>query len=173
MRTTIAISLLGGLLLLTGCKTNACKDVDCGTHGTCQEGACLCEPGFAQDAQGLCNTRVATEIAGVYEVDISGCNPGVHQVTVQPSGVFDENFLLVNLGGYTCPNGTPIVVEAALIDATNFDLLTGPYCGQYEFSGSGTVQNGSISLSFDVQYESPLGSGNMVNESCQVTLTPQ
>jgi hypothetical protein len=48
---------LGLLLSTTACDTDPCKDVVCGDHGQCSEGACTCEKGYKPDEGGLCNLR--------------------------------------------------------------------------------------------------------------------
>lgn len=52
--------LLGAFLFFAPACGNddACKDVDCGTTGTCFEGDCVCNVGYEKDAAGVCVDQI-------------------------------------------------------------------------------------------------------------------
>ncbi len=79
------IYLFFGMLLVASCNTDPCKDVVCGDHGACNEGSCLCENGYEQGSNGLCDTEVRAKFAGTW-VSSDSCNTGTasYSVTIVP-----------------------------------------------------------------------------------------
>ncbi|MDP5172665.1 MAG: hypothetical protein NWR72_20650 [Bacteroidia bacterium] len=157
-------------LLSTGCKQNPCKDKDCGAYGVCENGTCICEPGFTTDADGACNTRIAGLMKGTYDAKVSGCKTGNYKVTLLPSNVFDNILVIVNLGGYKCSNGDDVVVEAVIESPTTFKLEEARYCEQYNISGSGTISDREITIQYSVAYGGSEATGELVEETCSVKL---
>ncbi|MEL6675094.1 MAG: hypothetical protein AAFR61_22995 [Bacteroidota bacterium] len=167
----LPLVLLTGLMFsLQSCKSDACE-VDCGDHGICAEEACQCEPGYELATDGSCNLRTAERLAGVYQAATTGCNTGAYSMSVQASNVDDEIMLLTNFGSYLCANGEPITMEVEITDSENFVLEPGPYCGQYNISGTGKISGNTLTITYIAEYESPLGSGTQVKDECVVTLT--
>lgn len=157
------------LIGLIACKTDeACKNVACGPHGSCADGACQCEQGFELGADATCDVRTAERIARVYRGSSQGCNSGNHNVTLQASNIQDEILILVNLGNYSCDNGESIVVEAEILSPTTFKLEPGPYCGKYTFSGEGSISDSEIRIEFQAEYIGP--GGNQIVDRCVATL---
>ncbi len=163
----IPLFILGSL---SGCNKNPCKDIDCGPYGTCEKGVCICEEGYMQDADGACNQRISKLIEGVYRARVKGCNTGNYDLTIQGSNVFDNVLVLVNLGGYTCSTGDELVVEATISSPTQFTLEPATYCEQYKLNGTGTISDKKITISYDVEYVGSEATGELVTESCQVSL---
>lgn len=155
---------------LSGCKKNLCKDIDCGPYGACEKGVCICEEGYMQDADGACNQRISKLIEGVYRARVKGCNTGNYALTIQGSNVFKNVLILANLGGYTCATGDEIVVEAIISSPTGFTLEPATYCEQYKLSGQGTITDKEITITYDVEYVGSEATGELITESCQVTL---
>lgn len=60
------IILLFATALAFSCTPDPCKDVVCGTNGTCTEGICICEAGYEQDSLGACNTQIRAKFVGSY-----------------------------------------------------------------------------------------------------------
>lgn len=59
--------------------SDPCKDVECG-NGTCFEGDCVCDVGYAKDANGQCTLR----FIGQYNVseDCSASAPAAYLITI-------------------------------------------------------------------------------------------
>jgi len=62
--------MLGAFLMFTpACgDSDACKDVDCGTNGTCFSGDCVCDDGYEIGASGKCDTESRVKFYGNYNV---------------------------------------------------------------------------------------------------------
>lgn len=155
---------------LSGCKKNPCKEIDCGPYGACEKGVCLCEEGYTLASDSTCNQRISNLIQGLYRAKVKGCNTGNYDLTIQGSNVFDNVLVLVNLGGYTCSTGDEIVVEATISSPTQFTLEPATYCEQYKLNGTGTISDKKITISYDVEYVGSEATGELVTESCLVTL---
>ncbi len=68
------IALLLLLLCFSSCLKTLCKDVDCGAHGYCNLGECVCDAGWDYDSYGNC-----TDSLECYNVDCGHgyCNASV------------------------------------------------------------------------------------------------
>lgn len=163
----IPLFILGSL---SGCKKNPCKDMDCGPYGACEKGVCICEEGYVIGPDGACDQRISNLIQGVYRARVKGCNTGDYDLTIQGSNVFENVLVIVNLGGYTCSTGDEIVVEATISSPTQFKLEPATYCEQYKLNGTGTISDKKITISYDVEYVGSEATGELVTESCQLTL---
>jgi len=167
MRKLFYLSLI--LLGLCACNTDeACKNIACGSHGSCAEGACQCDPGYEIGPDATCDVRTVERIARVYSGSTQGCNSGNHNVTLQASNIQDEILILVNLGNYSCDNGESVVVEAEILSPTAFKLEPGPYCGKYTFSGEGSISDDEIRITFQAEYAGI--SGNQIVDQCVAIL---
>lgn len=62
------LSLLVGGMLVVSCNTDPCKDITCGDFGACDEGLCICEAGYEQDADGLCSVEEREKFIGTWAV---------------------------------------------------------------------------------------------------------
>lgn len=64
--------------------TDPCKDVACGDHGACFEGACVCDVGYEQDANGQCTVLTSSKFIGSYNVteDCSKSDPASYTATI-------------------------------------------------------------------------------------------
>jgi hypothetical protein len=64
-----SLVLTASALTFTACETDPCKDVDCGANGTCFDGACVCDVGYEQDAEGKCTVETRTKFTGNWRVN--------------------------------------------------------------------------------------------------------
>lgn len=154
-------------LMTTSCGDSACKGVNCGSHGACADGNCECDPGFETATDGTCSVRTAKKLTGVYPTTSKGCKTGSYSTSIQASNIHDDILLLVGLGSYLCSNGEPIVVEAQVDGPNAFKLEPGPYCNQYRFKGTGTLDGDKIVVSYTAEYEV---NGSQVKDKCTATL---
>lgn len=75
MKKTLKTFLFTALVAvsLNSC-TDKCKDVDCGTYGSCDEGDCLCDEGYSKDEDGKCtvddNERVIINVGDGVLLDV-------------------------------------------------------------------------------------------------------
>jgi hypothetical protein len=166
----LPLLLAGIMVLLCGCTSRRCQEDACGSHGSCHDNECLCNPGYGKDEAGKCSIRLAAAWEGVYNTDVSGCQTGNYVITLQSSQVFDDILLLINLGGYRCSNGEELVVEARVTSASKFTIEPSRYCEKYQISGSGQVENNRIRLDYRVEYAASEATGTSVEEQCQVIL---
>ena len=121
-------------------------------------------------ADSSCNQKIAELIEGEYQANVTGCNTGSYELTIQSSNVFDDVLILVNLGGYTCDNGDDIIVEGLITSPETFVLEEARYCDQYQVSGNGTITETAIIIDYSVSYGSE-STGELVEESCKLTLS--
>lgn len=170
MRPFLPHLLLAVMILQAGCTSRRCQKEACGSHGSCHDNECVCDPGYAKDEDGRCSIKLAAAWEGVYNTEVSGCQTGNYVVTLQGSQVFDDILLLINLGGYRCSNGEELVVEARVTSESEFSIEPSRYCERYQISGSGQVENNRIRLDYRVQYAASEATGTLVNEECQVIL---
>lgn len=55
----------------TACNEDACKDIECGEFGTCNEGVCLCESYYELGADNKCSVLERAKFLGSYNVSES------------------------------------------------------------------------------------------------------
>ncbi len=69
--------LFGAMLAFApGCgDADPCKDVECGTNGTCFEGTCVCDVGYEAGVSGQCDTESRVKFYGNYNATET-CTPG-------------------------------------------------------------------------------------------------
>ena len=57
------------------CRRRDCADIDCGPHGTCEDGFCACEPGFSGE-----RCHLSPSCAGFVTIDDVCCESGYASV---------------------------------------------------------------------------------------------
>ncbi len=164
-----AVILMLGWLAVS-CTDSPCKNKDCGNYGVCEEGVCMCNPGYTLDPNGSCNLRVAKMLEGHYRPTVTGCQTGSYNFSIQASNVFDDIIVLVNLGGYTCANEEDIVVQARIENESTFTLEPGPYCSKYRLTGGGKIEKNQILIDYEVEYLNRNTNSPRVSETCKLTL---
>lgn len=168
-----AVTLIAALsMTITSCETDPCKDVECGSFGSCLEGDCICDVGYETDTDGTCGVRSADKFVSSFAT-AEDCSALDYTVNIAASSVQADKIILTNLGNYGCPSGD-IPVEA-LVNGNTVTLEAGPYCpttsfAGYTFSGSGTISGDELIISYVVTYES---GGDQITDTCVATLTRQ
>ena len=124
---------------MVSCTTDACKDVDCGTWGTCLEGSCICDLGYeGTDCETLVNaafvgsfnvTETCSQSTDTYAVTIAATNA----TTVTISNLYDAGLVV---------NGTINANGGVTIDNQTF--------GTGSMSGSVTENGGVLTINFTI-----------------------
>jgi len=113
----IAAILFSGLTMFNACNDDPCKDVNCGTNGTCDNGTCLCNTGYEGSA---CETLATAKFIGNHNVSDTCSNTitytsSISQNSTDITKINIENFLGLGTGviasadvsgsTFTVPNG--------------------------------------------------------------------
>jgi hypothetical protein len=143
MKTRI-LQILGVAAVATigmvSCTTDACKDVDCGTNGTCLEGVCLCDTGY----EGVnCDTEERADFIGTYNVtEVCASGDYTYSITVTTSATGISSIIVTNFGDYDVNiNGTVVGDNVTFASQT---------VGGGTFSGTGQVNGNVLTISYNV-----------------------
>ncbi|MDX2284850.1 MAG: hypothetical protein NW241_11850 [Bacteroidia bacterium] len=196
----LAFTAVAGMFALTGCNPEACKDVDCGTYGSCLDvdldgtGDCICETGYEQNADGKCNDRVTAKFVGSYNA-VEQCTNTVtggtftfnYTVDIEQSGPVVSRIILEGLGDLACDNSaSPAKAEInATVAGSSLSIDAANYCkdnfpANIQFSGyqfqqtNGTISadRNTITLNYKVTWTELDGSTTVnYGYDCNVTLT--
>lgn len=146
---------------------NPCKDVDCGTSGTCTEGICVCDTGYEQDSLGACNVEWSAKFIGANLVTADTCygDNGNFSVNYNTTITRTSEVALssTNLGGFGATN----VVNMDVTSSTNVAINSYTDVGGRIFNGTGSIANNVIDLNYTVTY-----SDNTV-DTCNASITVQ
>ena len=165
-------ALLGAFVLIMGACTESdpCKDVECGTNGTCFEGDCICDVGYQQDVDGMCTVRTVDLFAGSFVANDNCSASGVssYNVSILEAGV--SSVTITNFWGVFVNQ-----VNATIDDNNNITIARQEPDGDaFYIEGTGTLSvdgNGksTITLNFTVSDETdPM---NINSDSCSSTFT--
>lgn len=116
-----AITLLG--LATSACTTDLCKDVDCGTNGTCDsaDGSCICADGYEADANKKCNTAGTAKFVGTWR-GAENCGSGPtspYNITVTAVTGSTNQIRISNFSNTDCTAGVPVEVVGTISKDTN------------------------------------------------------
>lgn len=150
--------LFGALLMFTpACDQDECKDVECGANGACFSGACICDDGYEEDAEGLCNTEWRAKFLGIYNIAevCDGSPTGNFSSTITSSSQDVTKVIISNFGD----SGV-----AVTCDITGPDRLSIPSVSIQgkSVTGSGTISGNTLTIT----YSSP-------DFNCTMTMTKQ
>lgn len=142
----LGIFAIGSAVFFSSCD-DPCKDVNCGTNGTCDEetGACICNSGYEGDA---CETRQTTKFVGNFnltEVCTSGSDAYQCNIIESSSTVTSISFSnLYNSGisvtATVAANGTDFTIESQTFGA-------GTITGSGSINAAGTQVTVSYTVS--------------------------
>ena len=152
MRRFASHSFLFAFLLLTwfafpGCKGDPCKGLICDNGATCEEGNCICEPGYEGR---FCSDETRGKFIGVYNVnDQCGGNPSttyecwIMRPAADVVQIVFSNFSNIENSGII-PN-----VYGEVTEGNNFNIPS-QVVEDITFSGSGVLnESGSITINYD------------------------
>ncbi|MCF8258204.1 MAG: hypothetical protein K9J06_11655 [Flavobacteriales bacterium] len=145
-----------GVMSFSACETDACKDVNCGTNGTCVDGDCVCDTGY----EGVsCQTEERTKFIGSYSVT-EACTSGnyTYSLTVTTSATGVDKIVAQNFGDY----GVDLV---GTVDGSNVTFAN-QTVGGGTFSATGQLTGSILTISYTVTAGSS-------TDSCTITATKQ
>ncbi len=153
--------LLGAFLMFTpACgDSDACKDVDCGTNGTCFSGDCVCDDGYEIGASGLCDTESRVKFYGNYNVSETCGGPADTYASSISAGT---SITQVNISNF----GNSGLNVAANIDGDNLTVpSTSLNIGgnAVTVTGTGTIVGNVLTLSYSAS--------GAVSFTCTATMT--
>lgn len=158
--------LVGAFLMFIPACTdeNLCKDVDCGTYGTCFDGDCVCDDGYEIGTSGKCDTEQRAKFLGTYNSSET-CTPpstGSYSNTITASGsdvtkVVISNFGDSGLNATATIDGYDVTVEPQTftIGGTTFEIT-----GDGQLNSAGTT----ITLNYEAR------TGGAVAFNCTITM---
>ncbi len=157
------------VFVLAGCNTEACKDTDCGTEGTCQDilgtAVCVCNTGYEQNVDGKCETRVTAKFVGTWKMTenitdlvTNAVTPNYqYNITITESAQDISRLIMDGFGDVVCANNNKAVVNATAAD-DKFVVDAGPYCPDGTFTGytfantDATIAGTTITGKYDVSW---------------------
>ncbi|MEN9522945.1 MAG: EGF-like domain [Bacteroidota bacterium] len=143
---------------LNSCKKDPCKDVVCNNGGTCVDGNCSCATGYEGTN---CDAEMRTKFIVSSTSFTEACNGGsTYNITIS-KGTSISDVIIENLGNYACTSGSYTV--KATVDGTNLTIPSQTVCSTV-FSGTGTITNGKVSISYKATYGTP-----SVTDDCTAT----
>jgi len=165
---SIAFTLAAGAFFAS-CEQDPCKDVACGTNGTCVEGTCNCEAGYEKDAANLCNTMQRTKFIHTWSVADNCSRSGMsNYAVVASSGSSISQVSFTNFWGLwtTAVVGT---VGTNGMDITIARQQDGT--SPYYVEGSGTINTAGTSISMMYVISDETDPTNILRDSCTATWT--
>ncbi len=163
MKNFINIFLLASALIVASCDTDPCRDVTCGTYGTCSEGTCTCEAGYEQDTDGLCNTEQRAKFIAGYNLSET-CDSGTdnYSVTIATSS---QGIMKINVTGlYGAARTVSVDVSS---DGSQFTIPENTPYGTGTIQGTGTYNTADMTVTVNYAFTDALGSV----DNCTATLT--
>lgn len=147
-----AIASLG----LASCEVDNCKDVECGTNGTCVDGTCVCDAGYTGTN---CDTEERAQFLANYSVSES-CTSGnyTYSIEVGTSSTDVTKVIISNFGDY----GVDVV---ATVNGSSLTIAN-QTVGGGTFSGSGQLSGNILTITYSV-------TAGTSTDSCTMTCTKQ
>lgn len=144
------LTLGASAFFITSCGTDdPCAKVECGTHGTCNEGTCDCATGYEQDTNGRCDLTWTSKFAGKYTckdkcTDSKGTvSTYDYEATISELSTL-KNIEITNFAGFA------LTSKAITLDSkTTFAIDYTDASGRI-FKGTGTYVKSSVSTTADV-----------------------
>lgn len=166
------LSLLVGGMLVVSCNTNPCKDIACGAFGDCDEGLCICEAGYEQDADGLCSTEERAKFLGTWAVSDVCSNSGNSSYTV----VVSKNASGITEISITNFWGTFQAAVKGTVTGNTFTIpRQEPDNDGFFVESTGTVTINELETRINMTFtvtEEPIGGGTVIaTDNCTSTWT--
>src|SRR5215467_895422 len=88
--------LFAGLLLLTACSSDKCKNVNCQNGGTCDNGTCNCATGYEGTDCSVLSTKKFT--GSWAAVDVCATGSYTYSISIAASNVSVTGIVINNFG---------------------------------------------------------------------------
>lgn len=162
MLRTFALMMI--LLAVAACK-NPCKDIDCGSHGSCNEGSCICETGYETDGEGRCSAEQRAKFVGMYSC-IDQCENSVNDnyfCTIENSSAGIDKINIGNIYGFA--NN----VVTATVSGSSFTVAAQTTADNFSIEGSGSLaSNGLVTFNYTITRLS-----DNATDTCTLQMTKQ
>jgi hypothetical protein len=159
------LSFLAGAAIfavsLSSCTSDPCKDVNCGTNGTCVEGTCSCDAGYEGTN---CGTEVRTKFLGTYTVaeDCSASAASSYIATITADATSIQKVKITNFWGLF--NGQ----VSATVEGNNISIARqAPDSDGYYVVGTGVIAGTVITWNYTVTDETD--PANILSDNCTTT----
>jgi hypothetical protein len=183
-KLNLLMMALGGALVLSLSSCDPCKDVDCGTEGTCEDGSCVCNDKYYGDAcethcmngtysEGTCtcdngyegdacDVEERAEFLATYNAD-DNCESGTYTYeSTITAGTAIDAISISNFAGFD-------VTVPATVDGSSFTITNHVDAAGRKFNGTGTISASgtTVTLEYDVVFT------DETTDACTATLTKQ
>lgn len=162
MKNFINLCLLVSALLLASCESNPCKDVVCGTSGTCAEGTCTCDKGYEMDDNKQCNVAMRDKFVGNYNLSET-CSTGSDQYSVSIA-TSSQGIMKINI---TSLYNSSRTVTATLTDGEKFTIADNTPFGTGTIKGAGTYDASTKKITLSYTFTNASGTA----DACTAVLT--
>lgn len=128
--------LLGMSLSFNQCMVDPCEETVCLNRGTCDDGNCLCKPGFTGEN---CQTEIRAAMVGTYygNKTTATSQTGTYLSVVRSNA--GNEFLFADIDGKR--------IYITVVSSTNFTIGNDTYFSQdYEYEGTGFIDGNTIYL---------------------------
>lgn len=156
MKRFFFIQILFVVLLLSNCTTSRCDLVDCRNGGVCEDGTCICEPGYWGES---CEETWIAKFVGSYLGD-SPC------LEFQFNSAFMRQTTLSGI--ITNFENTGFSLDVEMVNTNRFEFNE-IILGTDRYSGYGTIQS-DLSIKLVYLAERDYNTINLSPESCTVQL---
>lgn len=152
----------------TGCESDPCKDVECGSFGTCLEGDCVCDSGYeGTDCATLSKDKflgTSGAAASYSVVDACSASGAASYTTGISASSADDTKVLISNFWDAFVNNVEATVDGEDITIANQE----PDADGFTVAGSGTIASGVITMNYTIT-----NTGNGDTDVCQSTWTKQ
>lgn len=169
----VSMTMILGLAV-SSCSTDNCKNVDCGTNGTCDaaDGKCLCNAGYELGTTSKkCDVESRAKFVGTW----TGKNPSAannHDIAISTSSTAVTKVRITNFGNYDCTSGTPLAITAD-VSSTALSNFASDGCTTIAFSGTptATINTTATPNTLTMVYSIVLKNGSSTNTDTTVSRT--
>ncbi len=126
---------------LTSCS-DPCSDVECGAHGTCDDGTCLCDEGYEGT---LCDAKLIDKFVSSWKSTSFQCDGEQEEITF----VVEQGSSITTMSLYEIED--PEFVITNITQSENVFTIPAQVLDGTQVSGTGTInEDGSMSFNIDV-----------------------
>jgi len=156
--------------LATSCNTDPCKDIVCGDFGACDEGICICNAGYEQDADGLCNVEMREKFIAIFTVDDSCTTTGNDSYTITINKPTDASAGIteITISEFWEFNAK---IEATVSGSTISIARQEPDSDGFYVEGEGTISSDETTVTMTFKATNENDPQNIIIDDCSTTWT--